>query len=58
MEVTNFNSLAVEDATTLLAGCLGLRRWVDELVAGRPYDSADLYKASSSPHARSASALL
>ena len=39
MEVTDFNSLAVEDATTLLAGCLGVRRWVDELVAGRPYDT-------------------
>ena len=45
MEVTDFNSLAVEDATTLLAGCLGVRRWVDELVAARPYESAPALRA-------------
>jgi 2-oxo-4-hydroxy-4-carboxy-5-ureidoimidazoline decarboxylase len=37
VEVTDFNVLSVEDATTLLTGCLGVPRWVDELVAGRPY---------------------
>lgn len=39
MEVTDFNFLSVEDATRLLAGCLGVPRWVDELVAGRPYET-------------------
>ena len=52
MEVTDFNSLAVEDATTLLAGCLGVRRWVDELVAGRPYDSAPVLRARAHDSAR------
>ena len=52
MEVTDFNSLAVEDATTLLAGCLGVRRWVDELVAGRPYDSAPALRARAHDAAR------
>ena len=52
MEVTDFNSLAVEDATTLLAGCLGVRRWVDELVAGRPYDSAPVLRARAHDAAR------
>ena len=52
MEVTDFNSLAVEDATTLLAGCLSVRRWVDELVAGRPYDSAPALRARAHDAAR------
>jgi 2-oxo-4-hydroxy-4-carboxy-5-ureidoimidazoline decarboxylase len=52
VEVTDFNSLAVEDATTLLAGCLGVRRWVDELVAGRPYDSAPALRARAHDAAR------
>jgi 2-oxo-4-hydroxy-4-carboxy-5-ureidoimidazoline decarboxylase len=52
VEVDDFNSLAVEDATTLLAGCLGVRRWVDELVAGRPYDSAPALRARAHDAAR------
>jgi 2-oxo-4-hydroxy-4-carboxy-5-ureidoimidazoline decarboxylase len=52
VEVTDFNSLAVEDATTLLAGCLGVRRWVDELVAGRPYESAPALRARAHDAAR------
>lgn len=37
MEVDDFNALPADEARTLVAGCLGVPRWVDELVAGRPY---------------------
>ena len=40
MEVAEFNVLGDDDARTLVNGCLGVRRWVDEVVAARPY--ADL----------------
>ena len=37
MDVTEFNQLSAEDAAARVAGCLGVPRWVDEVVAGRPY---------------------
>ena len=52
MEVTDFNTLSVEDATTLLAGCLGVPRWVDELVTGRPYESGPALRARAHDAAR------
>jgi len=32
-----FNQLSAEDAATRVTGCLGVPRWVEEIVAGRPY---------------------
>ncbi len=37
MEVDDFNALPDDEARSLVSGCLGVQRWVDELVAGRPY---------------------
>jgi 2-oxo-4-hydroxy-4-carboxy-5-ureidoimidazoline decarboxylase len=37
MRVDEFNALPADDARALVAGWLGVRRWVDEIVAGRPY---------------------
>jgi 2-oxo-4-hydroxy-4-carboxy-5-ureidoimidazoline decarboxylase len=51
VEVTDFNSLSVEEATTLLAGCLGVPRWVDELVAGRPYGTGTALRARAAEQA-------
>ena len=45
MEVTDFNRLPIEDATTLLAGCLGVPRWADELAAARPYETSGALRA-------------
>ena len=43
MRVDEFNALPADDARALVAGWLGVRRWVDEVVAGRPYsDTAEL----------------
>jgi 2-oxo-4-hydroxy-4-carboxy-5-ureidoimidazoline decarboxylase len=43
MQVDDFNALPADGARLLVAGCLGVPRWVDEVVAGRPYaDSAEL----------------
>jgi 2-oxo-4-hydroxy-4-carboxy-5-ureidoimidazoline decarboxylase len=43
MRVDEFNALPADDARALVAGWLGVRRWVDEIVAGRPYaDTAAL----------------
>ncbi|MEJ7635238.1 2-oxo-4-hydroxy-4-carboxy-5-ureidoimidazoline decarboxylase [Aeromicrobium sp.] len=39
-DVASFNALAQEEAAARLTSCLGARRWVDEVLAGRPY--ADL----------------
>jgi 2-oxo-4-hydroxy-4-carboxy-5-ureidoimidazoline decarboxylase len=45
MRVDEFNLLPADDARALLAGCLGVRRWVEDVVAGRPYpDAAALRK--------------
>ncbi len=45
MEVDDFNALPDDEARALVSGCLGVPRWVDELVAGRPYaDAAGLAK--------------
>ena len=45
MQVDEFNALPADDARTLVAGWLGVRRWVDDVVAGRPYsDVAALHK--------------
>ena len=45
MRVDEFNALPADDARALVAGWLGVRRWVDEVVAGRPYpDAAALRK--------------
>lgn len=40
MGVDDFNALPADDARVLVAGCLGVPRWADELTANRPY--ADL----------------
>ena len=37
MEVTAFNALPVGAAREAVAGCLGVARWVDEVVDARPY---------------------
>jgi 2-oxo-4-hydroxy-4-carboxy-5-ureidoimidazoline decarboxylase len=45
MRVDEFNALPADDARALVAGWLGVRRWVDEILAGRPYpDAAGLRK--------------
>ena len=41
MRVDEFNALPADDARALVAGWLGVRRWVDEVVAGRPYCDTD-----------------
>jgi 2-oxo-4-hydroxy-4-carboxy-5-ureidoimidazoline decarboxylase len=41
MEVTEFNALPGPEATPLVSGCLGVPRWVDDVVAGRPYDDRE-----------------
>lgn len=40
MDVAGFNALPTEEAMQLVGGCLGVRRWVDEVVANRPYRDA------------------
>ena len=42
VQVTEFNALPAGEARSLVAGCLGVPRWVDEVVAGRPYADAEL----------------
>lgn len=37
MDVIEFNQLSAEDAAARVTGCLGVPRWVEEVVAGRPY---------------------
>ena len=45
MRVDEFNALPADDARALVAGWLGVRRWVEEVVTGRPYpDAAALSK--------------
>lgn len=48
--LTEFNSRTEPEIRTLLNGCVRIRSWVDDIVAGRPYGSrrALLAKASSS----------
>jgi 2-oxo-4-hydroxy-4-carboxy-5-ureidoimidazoline decarboxylase len=41
VEVAEFNVLSADDARTLVNGCLGVPRWVDEVVAARPYADLD-----------------
>lgn len=38
--VSGFNALAAEEAASLLRSCLDVTRWVDDVLAGRPYVSA------------------
>lgn len=45
MEVAEFDALPRERARALLDACLGVPRWVDEVVAGRPYAGADALRA-------------
>jgi 2-oxo-4-hydroxy-4-carboxy-5-ureidoimidazoline decarboxylase len=45
MEVAEFNALPDPEATALVSGCLGVPRWVADVLAGRPYaDRAALRK--------------
>ena len=37
MRVDDFNALPADDARELVAGCLGVPRWVEDVVAARPY---------------------
>ena len=39
MKVADFNRLPDEEAGALLAHCCGASRWVNGMLAGRPYDS-------------------
>ncbi|WP_344147436.1 2-oxo-4-hydroxy-4-carboxy-5-ureidoimidazoline decarboxylase [Nocardioides koreensis] len=41
MQVTEFNALPAGEARSLVAGCLGVPRWADEVVVGRPYADVD-----------------
>ncbi len=41
MDVAALDALPARDARALLAACLGVPRWVDEVVAGRPYADAE-----------------
>jgi 2-oxo-4-hydroxy-4-carboxy-5-ureidoimidazoline decarboxylase len=38
MQLGEFNALDLDGARTSVDPCLGVGRWVEELVAGRPYD--------------------
>ena len=38
MQLEEFNALAREDARSAVDPCLGVARWVDEVVDARPYD--------------------
>lgn len=45
MDVGEFNALPDDEAVSLVSGCLGVPRWVDDVVTGRPYaDGAALRK--------------
>ncbi len=47
MELDSFNSLADDDARRLVAGCLDVPRWVDQVVSGRPHaDVSALLKSA------------
>ncbi len=37
MQVEEFNALSVDEARAGVDGCLGVRRWADEVVEARPY---------------------
>lgn len=37
MQLGEFNELGADEARSRIDACLGVRRWVDEVVAGRPY---------------------
>jgi 2-oxo-4-hydroxy-4-carboxy-5-ureidoimidazoline decarboxylase len=50
-----FDELAEGEARAGLAGCLDVPRWVDEVLAGRPYGSADALRATASAAAASLS---
>lgn len=39
--VSAFNALPEEDARSRLATCLAVPRWVEEVLAGRPYDDVE-----------------
>ena len=41
MDVIEFNQLSAEDAAARVTGCLGVPRWVDEIVGGRPYQDRE-----------------
>ena len=45
MDVGEFNALPDDEAVDLVSGCLGVPRWVADVVTGRPYaDRAALHK--------------
>jgi 2-oxo-4-hydroxy-4-carboxy-5-ureidoimidazoline decarboxylase len=47
MDVGEFNALPDDAATGLVSGCLGVPRWVRDVVVGRPYaDRAALLKTA------------
>jgi 2-oxo-4-hydroxy-4-carboxy-5-ureidoimidazoline decarboxylase len=48
VEVGGFNALSADDARLLVAGCIGVPRWVDEVVGKRPY--ADLEQLRTQAH--------
>lgn len=52
MDVTVFNSLPRDEAERLAAGWLGVLRWVDDVVAGRPYADADALASRADQAAR------
>lgn len=41
MKLTDFNTAPADQAAALVRACADVDRWVDEMVAGRPYASVD-----------------
>lgn len=41
MELSHFNSLEAASASTVLRPCLDVERWIDSIVANRPYASLE-----------------
>jgi len=50
VQVTEFNALPAGEARSLVAGCLGAPRWVDEVVAARPYADAERLRAANAAY--------
>ncbi|WP_102158588.1 2-oxo-4-hydroxy-4-carboxy-5-ureidoimidazoline decarboxylase [Zhihengliuella halotolerans] len=48
MNLSTFNSLTPDEARAAVRPCLDVDRWVDELVAGRPYADAESLAAAAS----------
>src|SRR5690606_26272640 len=50
MQLKDFNTVGADEAAALVRACADVERWVDEIVAGRPYASvADVVAAAARP---------